>query len=222
MTQPIRGIVLVTGTGTGVGKTIVTAAIAAAATAAGLRVEVIKPGQTGDDSDEATVRQLAGPASARTLTAYPDPLAPLAAARVSRLPPMELADVIGALDSSYDLTLVEGAGGLLVPMGPGWTMADFAMKTAATAIVVTRAALGTLSDTALTLEALDRRAIPHHLVLGSWPAEPELVHHTNLADLPTLAGLLPESAGSLDPAAFRRLAPSWLTPALHGTKTSQH
>ena len=215
---PISGVVLVTGTGTGVGKTIVTAAVAAAAAAAGKRVAVLKPGQTGGDSDETTIRQLAAPAHAATLVSYPDPLAPAAAARVSGLPPLDLDDVINAIDETFDLILVEGAGGLLVPMGPGWTMADFAEKTGAPAIVVARAGLGTLSDTALTLEALERRGIAGYVVIGAWPAEPELVHYTNLDDMPgQLHGVLPEGAGGLEPGVFRRSAPGWLTPALYGT-----
>ncbi|HEU5109392.1 MAG TPA: dethiobiotin synthase, partial [Micromonosporaceae bacterium] len=84
-----RGVVLVTGTDTGVGKTIVTAAVAAAASAAGLRVAVVKPAESGavqgQPSDVDVVVRLAGPASARTLASYPDPLAPLAAARVRGL-----------------------------------------------------------------------------------------------------------------------------------------
>jgi len=224
-----RGIVLVTGTDTDVGKTIVTAAIAAAATAAGLRVAVVKPGQTGVaaglPSDVDIVVRLAAPATARTLSAYPDPLAPLAAARLSGLPPLELYAVVDALRAeakAHDLVLVEGAGGLLVPMGvrpsgEQWTLADLAASLGAPAIVVARAGLGTLNHTALTLEALDRRAVPAGVVLGAWPAEPELVHWANLTELaPHLLGALPDGAGGMDPGVFRRSAPGWLTPHLYG------
>ena len=99
----VRGVVVVTGTDTGVGKTVVTAAIAATASAAGLRVAVVKPGQTGilpgtaEESDVDVVRRLASPAMARTLATYPHPLAPLAAARTSGLPPLELTEVIAAV-----------------------------------------------------------------------------------------------------------------------------
>ncbi|HCT78782.1 MAG TPA: dethiobiotin synthase [Micromonosporaceae bacterium] len=216
----LSGLVLVTGTDTGVGKTIVTAAIAAAATIAGLRVAVIKPAQTGDDSDEKVVRQLAAPSLLTTLVFYPDPLAPLAAARVSGREPLDIGAVTEAAtkaSEAHDLVLIEGAGGLLVPMGPKWTMADLAAELQAPAIVVTRPALGTLNHTALTLEALQRRDIPSYLVLGSWPAEPELVHYTNLADFPVeLHGKLPEGAGEMEPGAFRQNAPGWLSPILHG------
>ncbi|WP_117209760.1 dethiobiotin synthase [Allorhizocola rhizosphaerae] len=214
---------VVTGTDTGVGKTIVTAAIAAAL---GRGVAVVKPAQTGDDSDVDTVTHLAAPAFAKTLASFPDPLAPLAAARVADLEPLDLyavTDAIKEISAEHELTLVEGAGGLLVPMGlrPGgaaWTIADLAVALGAPAVVVVRAGLGTLNHTALTLEALERRGVPAHVVIGAWPASPELVHFTNLDDLPgSLHGLLPDAAGSLAPGVFRRSAPGWFTPELHGT-----
>lgn len=224
-----RDAVLVTGTDTGVGKTVAAAAIAAAAASAGLRVAVVKPGQTGvatgEPSDVDTVVRLAAPATARTLAAYPEPLAPLAAARVAGLPPLELFAVVEAvkeLVAEHDLVLVEGAGGLLVPMGlrpsgEPWTVADVAASLGMPAAVVARAGLGTLNHTALTLEALERRGVPAGVLLGAWPAEPELVHRTNLSELvPHLIGALPEGAGGLEPGVFRRSAPGWLTPPLYG------
>ncbi|ASW57531.1 dethiobiotin synthase [Plantactinospora sp. KBS50] len=220
---------LVTGTDTGVGKTITTAAIAAAAQAAGLRVAVVKPGQTGtatgEPDDVETVTRLAAPATGRTLSSYPDPLAPLAAARVAAAEPLELYAAVDAIreeSDKHDLVLIEGAGGLLVPMGlrpsgEPWTVGDLVVSLGAPAVVVARAGLGTLNHTALTLEALERRAVPAGVVLGAWPAAPELVHWANLTELvPTLLGVLPEGAGGMDPGVFRRSASGWLTPALYG------
>ena len=226
---PVRGVVMVTGTDTGVGKTVVTAAIASAAIATGLTVSVVKPAQTGTadgaplDVDE--ISRLVAPHAATTLVEYPDPLAPLMAARVAGVTPLELYDVVDAVRAQakdFDLVLVEGAGGLLVPMGvrpsgAPWTMGDLAVSVDATAVVVARAGLGTLNHTALTLEALQRRAVAAHVVFGSWPAEPERVHWSNLDELlPHLAGSVPADVGDSDPGVFRRSAPGWLTPTLHG------
>ena len=224
-----RGIVLVTGTDTDVGKTIVTSAIAAAAQAAGLRVAVIKPGQTGTaeggPTDIDQITHLARPHTTRTLASYPEPLAPLAAARVAGMAPLELYEVVDAVRAEadkHDLVLVEGAGGLLVPMGvrpsgDAWTVADLATTLGGQTIVVARAGLGTLNHTALTLEALDRRGVPAKVVLGAWPAEPELVHWANLTELvPHLVGALPDGAGGMEPGVFQRSAPGWLTPTLYG------
>lgn len=229
---PVDGIVVITGTDTGVGKTIVTAAIAAAATSTGTRVAVIKPAQTGimpgeaAETDIDVVSRLAAPGFTKTLTSFPDPLAPLTAARIAGEEPLDLfttTDEIKAVAAGHDLTLVEGAGGLLVPLGlrPGgevWTIADLAVALSAPAVVVVRAGLGTLNHTALTLEALERRGIPASIVIGAWPARPDLVHFTNLDDLGgELRGLLPDGAASMDPGVFRRSSPGWLTPDLHGT-----
>jgi dethiobiotin synthetase len=224
-----RGPVLVTGTDTDVGKTVVTAAIAAAAQAAGLRVAVVKPGQTGTagglPTDIDVITRLSAPATTRTLASFPDPLAPLAAARVAALEPLELYAVVDAVRAEadkHDLVLIEGAGGLLVPMGlrpsgEPWTVADLAVSLGAPAIVVARAGLGTLNHTALTLEALERRAVPAGVVLGAWPTEPELVHWANITDLvPNLVGVVPDGAGGMDPGVFQRSATGWLTPALYG------
>jgi dethiobiotin synthetase len=226
-TPPVRGPVVVTGTDTGVGKTIVTAAIAAAAAASGLRVAVLKPAQTGtaepEESDVDVVVRLAAPATARTLASYPDPLAPATAARVAGLPGVSLADVrdeVASLRAGHDLVLVEGAGGLLVPMGPGdpqWTVADLAVALGAPVVVVARAGLGTLNHTALTLAALAARSVEAMVVIGAWPVITSLVHRTNLRDLPgRLAGIVPDGAGHLSGPEFRRAAPEWLAAPLHG------
>lgn len=238
----LRGPVVVTGTDTGVGKTIVTAAIAAAATAAGLRVAMIKPAQTGipeareasgepdaeerdveerdvEEPDAQTVARLAAPATTRTLVSYPEPLAPATAARVAGRPTLSLASALDAVrqeTAAHDLVLIEGAGGLLVSMGD-WTLADLLVELQAPAVLVARAGLGTLNHTALTLEALDRRGVEAYVVIGAWPAQPELVHRMNLVDLPgRLVGIVPEGAGALEPSVFRERAPEWLAPTLHG------
>jgi dethiobiotin synthetase len=223
---------LVTGTDTGVGKTVVTAAIAAAATAGGHRVAVIKPGQTGIqpgsadadprvESDMDTVARLAAPATVLTVATYPEPMAPLAAAQEAGVAPLALGDAIEAFDGvagEHDVVLIEGAGGLLVPMGEGgWTVADLALALRCPAVVVARAGLGTLNHTALTFEAMHRRGVSGCLVLGAWPEVPDTVHWRNLADLPgDLAGVLPDGVGGLSPQRFQAAAPDWLTPLLFG------
>jgi dethiobiotin synthetase len=215
-------VVIVTGTDTGVGKTIVTAALTARALGGGQRVAVVKPAQTGtaayepgECSDVDTVRRLVGDDPTYvTIAEYPDPLAPLAAAIVSgqaQLPMSDVVDVVAKLGVDHDIVFVEGAGGLLVPMGSdGWTVADLALALRAPCVVVARAGLGTINHTALTLEALARRGVPASVVIGSWPAEPELVHERNLIDLPgETIGRIPAGAGALDRDTFRRSAPGW-------------
>jgi len=218
------GPVIVTGTDARVGKTVVTAAIAAAAMASGLRVAVVKPARTGAvngaGSDVDTVRWLAGPATGRTLASYADNLGPRAAALVGHLEPLTLdavLDIIRGYVVSHDLVLVEGSGGLLVPIGDCWTIADLAVAASAPTVVVTGSSDGAVNHAALTMEALERRGVPGCVVLGAWPAEPDLGQLSTFVDLaPYLAGVLPEGAASLEPGVFRRSAASWLSPILYG------
>jgi dethiobiotin synthetase len=221
MSDVWRGPVLVTGTDTAVGKTIVTAAIAAAARDNGQRVAVVKPAQTGGDDDASEVARLAGLASVHTLSHYTAALAPAAAARVggtSLLAAGEVVSAVADLAVSHDLVLVEGAGGLLVQIASdALTMAELAVRLQAPVVVVARPGLGTLNHTTLTLEALAARHIPACVVLGSWPKSPEIVHRTNLRDLPgRLAGAIPENAASIDAKVFQHDAGNWLAPLLHG------
>ncbi|MBO0877838.1 MAG: ATP-dependent dethiobiotin synthetase BioD [Pseudonocardia sp.] len=223
-------VLVVTGTGTGVGKTVVTAALAALALDAGRRVAVLKPAQTGvlpgghGDVDE--VRRLVGDAgrlTLRELARYPDPLAPAtAAARAGRAPitPGQASAEVAALAAGHDLVLVEGAGGLLVRLDADGTLADVAEAVAAPVLVVTEAGLGALNNTELTVRALAALGLTcAGLVIGSWPAEPDLAAECNLVDLPAVTGVpllgrLPEGAGALRPPAFLAMARSALEAAL--------
>ncbi|WP_158888354.1 dethiobiotin synthase [Amycolatopsis anabasis] len=190
-------VLVVTGTGTGVGKTVVTAAIAALAAEGGRRVAVLKPAQTGvlpgEPGDLDEVRRLAGDVTTRELRRYPDPLSPEAAGRRTGIEPVTPAEVAKAateLDTDHDLVLVEGAGGLLVRFDPsGSTLADVAWSLGALVLIVAEAGLGTLNATALTAEVATARGLNvAGVVIGSWPADPDLAALSNVADLPVAAG----------------------------------
>ncbi len=206
-------VLVVTGTGTGVGKTIVTAALACHARQAGIDVAVCKPVQTGTDSgddDLAEVARLSGATELAGLARYPRPLAPAAAAEQAgtALPTRDqLLQLIGDLDRPGRLTLVEGAGGLLVELADaGVTLRDLAVELGAAALVVVTPELGTLNHTALTLESIAAQRIScAGLVIGSWPQRPGLVATTNrsaLARLAPVRAALPAGAGSMDAARF--------------------
>ncbi|MEU5692554.1 dethiobiotin synthase [Actinosynnema sp. NPDC020468] len=224
-------VLVITGTGTEVGKTVVVAALAALAVAEGRRVAVLKPAQTGiaagEPGDLAEVERLAGPVTTRELRRYPEPLAPATAARRSGLPTVHPSDVAAAavaLGEAHDLVLVEGAGGLLVRFDDeGTTIADAAWALNAPVLVVAHAGLGTLNTTALTAEALLRRGIESvGVVVGRWPAEPDLAALCNLVDLPEAAGapllgVLPDGAGALGRAEFQDVAREGLSPWFGGT-----
>lgn len=217
-------ILIVTGTSTGVGKTVVTAALAAIA---GPSVTVIKPAQTGvsdtEPGDLAEVERLSGAADLVELARYPDPLSPVTAAHRSARPLLTLDECALAVTTIEHerlavhprLTLVEGAGGLLVPLGDGFTLRELASALEAPALVVVAAGLGTLNHAALTVEALTAAKVEcAGLVIGSWPAEPDLAARCNLEDLPAVTGVpivgrIPEGAGSYDRHRFVTEAPTW-------------
>lgn len=237
-----EGVLFVSGTGTGVGKTIVTAAVAALASAAGQRVAVVKLAQTGvqpgehrapgsDIPDLETITRLSGVTDVHELARFPDPLSPEAAARVSGLPPVDFARArafIEELHGAMDLVLIEGAGGLLVRYdSDGATLADLAtvlnqQGLNAPTVIVTAAGLGTLNHTALTLEAAAaRKMTTAGVVIGSWPRDPGLAERENLIDLKTLiggplAGLLPAGSADLPAREFRAVARDGLAPSLGG------
>jgi dethiobiotin synthetase len=223
-------MLVVTGTGTGVGKTVVTAAIAALAVRRGLRVAALKPAQTGalpgDPGDVDEVRRLAGAVTVRELRRYPDPLSPEAASRrsgIAQVTPAEVAQAATELDDSHDLVLIEGAGGLLVRFGAdGSSLADVAWSLGALVLVVAEAGLGTLNSTALTAEVATGRGLNvAGVVIGSWPAKPDLAALSNVADLPVAAGApllgaLPEGLAGLNGNELVARAREGLSPWFGG------
>jgi len=117
--------------------------------------------------------------------------------------------------------LVEGAGGLLVRFAEdGWTLADLARALDAPVLVVATAGLGTLNHTALTLEVLAGRGVRlAGVVIGAWPAAPDLAARANVVDLEVisgraLGGALPEGASNW--ADFLSAARHGLAPAYGG------
>ena len=157
-----RGL-FVTGTDTGVGKTVVSAALLRRyGEEAPLRYW--KPIQTGvpPDDDTAEVRRLAAGAGGEVVDGgirLPDPVSPhLAAARAGETIDLEplVARAAGEPDARW---IVEGAGGLLVPINRFALMADLIGRLGLATLVVARSTLGTINHTLLTLEALRARSL---------------------------------------------------------------
>ena len=229
-------MLVVTGTGTGVGKTIATAALASHARQLGIDVAVCKPVQTGTetgtgadvtvgDDDLVEVARLSGVAELIGLARYPLPLAPVAAAEQAgmALPTRDqMTRLIRDLDRPGRLTLVEGAGGILVELADsGATLRDLAADLGAAALVVVTAGLGTLNHTALTLEALAARGIAcAGLVIGSWPTQPGLAETSNrcaLGHLAPVRAILPAGAGVMERAEFATMSASAFDPGWTAT-----
>lgn len=157
-----RGI-FITATDTGVGKTIVTAGLALYIQSQGIRVGVMKPVQSGhlvDDpeGDAATLKRLSGVEdSLEQITPYsfPTPVTPGLAAQLEgqSIDMQVVLSQLKKLENKYDLVLVEGAGGLMVPMGDNWLISDLAKAIGYPLLIVARPSLGTINHSVLTVMA---------------------------------------------------------------------
>jgi dethiobiotin synthetase len=163
----------VTGTDTGIGKTLVTSAIAAAFATRGLRVAVAKPAETGcrhegNDLVPADALALAAAAGDRSPLAaicphrFADPLAPALAAERSgaTIDVGALVAHLGARAAAADVLLIEGAGGLLVPLTRAASFADLIAALGARVLVVVGSRLGAINHALLTLAMLAARDLP--------------------------------------------------------------
>ena len=208
-----RGI-FVTGTDTGVGKTIVAATLARLLRMNGVKVGVMKPVTSGcpeEDgklvSDDAVLLcQAAGVELSDDVAPYRlrEAVAPSEAARIDgvRIDFSIIKAAFERLVASYDYVIVEGAGGLMVPLSGGLLVADLAGALELPLLVVARPGLGTINHTVLTCFAarqlglqvagvivngmpdnpgLAERGAPHQIgslcgasVLGIWPQRNEV------------------------------------------------
>ncbi|MCP5482512.1 MAG: dethiobiotin synthase [Spirochaetales bacterium] len=157
--------IFVCGTDTDVGKTVYSAALMARYSSIA-DVRYWKPVQTGaDDDDRANVLQLSGLEPERfesTSLHFSQPLSPHRAAELddSRIEPKQILTQLARLRERGPL-IVEGAGGLLVPLTRNYTWLDFLKESGLPIAVVARSGLGTINHSLLTLETLRR----HNLIV---------------------------------------------------------
>ena len=153
---------VVTGTDTGVGKTYVAAGIVRALRRRGVDVGVMKPVASGVvrgiSEDAVLLREAAGVRDSLQFInpiGLEPPLAPSVAARISKSP-IDLRRVwfaYGTLAARHDCMVVEGVGGLLVPIKDRYPVAAMAKALGLPLVIVTRPTLGTINHTALTVHA---------------------------------------------------------------------
>ncbi len=166
-----RGI-FITGTDTGVGKTYVAAGIARHLHADGVDVGVMKPVETGCrrkngklvPSDAVVLTRAARVRdSLRTVNPYrfSKPLAPSAAAGLegTLIRPERILSAFRLLCRKHDFVIVEGAGGIMVPLAGRYTYLDLVEELGLPVLIVAHPGLGTINHTLLTMEAMRSRKI---------------------------------------------------------------
>jgi dethiobiotin synthetase len=154
-----KKIIFVTGTDTGVGKTIFTAILLQHLRSHGVRALAMKPFCSGARGDVRLLQSLQkGELTDEEMNPFyfKAPLAPMIAARREKqtIRLNVVLQSIRAIEKRCDCLIVEGAGGLLVPLGEGFTVADLIAKLRCAVIVVSRNKLGTINHTCLTVKVL--------------------------------------------------------------------
>lgn len=202
-----------TDTDTGVGKTLVAAALARYLRGRDLDVGVMKPVETGVTDpagpgvDAALLQWAAGSTDDPALIApyrLRAPLAPALAAKEEaiRVDLAHIAEAAGSLRDRHDFTIVEGAGGLMVPLAGGLLVADLVLQLGLPLLVVCRPGLGTINHTLLTVHAARTMGISlAGLIINGMPQQPDAAEAAAPHALASLAsadllGVLPRVEGS--------------------------
>lgn len=203
----------ITGTGTGVGKTIFTAALAMHLRKSGVDVGVMKPLESGVEDvtkageDAELLRWAAGSTEPLETTCpyrFKHAAAPGTAARLEQQPVhyTELVDTAKKLVERHRYTLIEGAGGLMVPIAGGFLISDLAKDIGLPLLVVADAQLGTINHSLLTLLAARYLEIEvAGYILNRMPAAPSAAEKATPHDLACLTidellAVIPEVEGN--------------------------
>jgi dethiobiotin synthetase len=201
----VRGC-FVTGTDTGVGKSVVAAAIVAALHARGAGVRALKPVITGlkeepvragwpHDHELLARAARCAPAEVALIT-YDPPVSPHLAARLAGRPidPARLLAGIREAGERAEVLVVEGVGGLLVPLADGYGVRELARDVGLPLVVAARPGLGTINHTLLTLEAARAASLTvAGVVLTPWPEAPSAIEASNRETIAEL-GRVPVAA----------------------------
>ena len=182
--SPIPGL-LITGTDTGIGKTVIAGTIAAWFLSQGKHVGVLKPmasgcvhrreGLVSEDAEFlAHCADSSHPLDVIAPIRFAEPLAPAVAAQrlKEKIDWTPIERSLQAIARDSDVLIVEGVGGIMVPMDDRHTMLDVATWLRLPAVVVARPNLGTINHTILTIEALRRANVDvAGVVINRYPAE---------------------------------------------------
>ncbi len=177
-------IVFITGTDTGVGKTVFAVLVTRALRKRGLRVAALKPICSGGRDDARRLREATGGSlSLDEINPwhFRAPLSPLLAARMERrrVSQAQVLEHSRIVAKRFDLVVIEGAGGLLSPLGEGFDSRDLIKELRATPIVVCPNRLGVVNQILLTLEALKPPFTSRTQIVLMNPPRKDLAARTN-------------------------------------------
>jgi dethiobiotin synthetase len=195
--------IFITGTDTGVGKTVFACGLATLLKESGSKVGVMKPAETGCEQgegklvpqDAVALKEASGcelPLETICPYQFSEPLAPSVAAERAgvRIDIDRLMSIYGQISVAHDITMVEGAGGLLVPVLPSYTYADFAKVLKLPLIVVAANKLGMINHLLLTLEHASCKGLSVlGYLLNQIEKEPSPAAQTNREALASLTGV---------------------------------
>lgn len=180
----------ITATGTNIGKTHTTLKLIPLLAARGISVGVFKPVETGVTHNAPDASRLLEACqkvnshfssfSPTEITAYtfPLPAAPFCADTTHTLSLEKIFEKYQQLSSLCDLLLIEGAGGLMVPLTQEHTMINLAQMFQSNVLLVTPSRLGCINDTLLSIEALKQREIPFEWCVNLYEDKTTFAHVT--------------------------------------------
>ena len=175
----------ITGTDTGVGKTVLTALLTRFLRGCGVNAVALKPFCSGGRADARELRAAMGGTLSLDETNpwhFRAPIAPLLAARreQKRVHLAEVLTHVRAMQKRFDALLVEGAGGLLSPLGEDFNSRDLILALRAAPLVVAQNRLGVVNHLLLTLEALPAKLRRDAKVILMSPPKPDAATTTNV------------------------------------------
>ena len=205
--------IFITGTGTDVGKTFVACKIAEVFVKSGVKVGVMKPIASGNIKDPINLLKSANikeNISTINPVFFKQPLAPLACTNLTgkKANITSILKSFNKLKNKYDFMLIEGVGGVMVPINKNYFVYDLIKAMKLSVIVVANPKLGTINHTLLTLDKLISKKIPvAGIVLSGWTGK-GLAEKTNpkiLADITKLPVILLKRNGKLDTKSLKKL-----------------
>lgn len=206
--------IFITGTNTDIGKTLVSAMLLSAALQQGMPARYFKPIQTGSDCDCTAVQKLTGATDTqiqKPLFSFALPAAPYTAALAEKkeihLEPIQ--DYVRSLEQTS--CIIEGAGGLLVPVAENSVIRDLVLALHVPLLIVASTALGTINHTLLTIEAALSKNIRIAGLVLSGHADPSLLSVFKkytvvpvLAEIPWLEKISAEKIKEISPLIFNQ------------------